>query len=74
MLHWLRDFPACVTFILDVHSSAIVGLVQNYPHQSLRLMRLTYISFRMRKAESALLGFQAANPESRKSLNLRAWF
>lgn len=74
MLHWLRDFPACVTFIFYMHSPAIVRLVQNYPHQSLRLMRLKYISFRMRKAESAPLGFQAANSESCKHLNLRTCF
>lgn len=74
MLHWLRDLPACVTFIFYVCSSAIVRCEQNYLHQSLGLMRLKYISFRIRKAESAPLGFQAANSESLKHLNLREWF
>jgi len=61
MLHLLRDSPPCVTFLSDGRSSAPVGLAQKRPHQSLRLMRLTPISFRMRRAESAPLGFQAAN-------------
>lgn len=74
VLHWPKDFSACVTFVFYMRGSALVRLAQNYPHQSLRWMRFKYISFRMRKAESAPLGFQTANSESCKRWSPRTWF
>lgn len=74
VLHWPKDFSACVTFVFYMCGSALVRLAQNYPHQSLRWMRFKYISFRMRKAESAPLGFQTAHSESCKHWSPRTWF